>query len=156
VPLGYAGVGGWTFALSQVIIVNPLSWYASGLPFDEWYRLVFFCGVRKMAYSFTKLSRSNPDEVKWWEHGFNFYWSFCIQYLIPAVLWFVFVGNIYERASDPTFQDEAQRFHIAAIIILVIGFMVFICPAICGVYNIDTHEEDIFFDKATSYDQDVN
>jgi hypothetical protein len=38
VPYQYAGVGGLVFFASQVLIVNPLSYYVSGLDFFSWYR----------------------------------------------------------------------------------------------------------------------
>jgi SNF family Na+-dependent transporter len=151
IPYQYAGVGGLVFFASQVLIINPLSWYVSGLDFFSWYRQIFFCGVRKIAYSFTKMGRTDDLVVEWWEHIFSFYWSFCIQYMIPAILWFVFIGNIYERAVEE--RDEAIRWHIASIIILVIGFMFFICPTVLGVYEVSIME-DLFHDEATSYEED--
>jgi NSS family neurotransmitter:Na+ symporter len=54
VPNQVAWIGGIVFVASQVIIVNPISYFVSGLTFDKWYRTIFFCGVRKIAYSFTK------------------------------------------------------------------------------------------------------
>jgi hypothetical protein len=97
------------------------------------------------------MGRSEPLEVEWWEHAFSFYWSFCIQYMIPAILWFVFIGNIYERAVEE--RDEAIKWHIASICILILGFMVFICPSFVGVHKHDYYE-DIFHDEATAFDDD--
>ena len=71
--------------------------------------------------------------------------------MIPAILWFVFIGNIYERAVEE--RDEAIRWHIASIIVLVIGFMFFICPTVIGVYEV-SYLEDLFHDEATSYEED--
>ena len=41
----------------------------------------------------TKRGRDDPNEVGWWEAPFVFYWGFCVQYLTPALLWFVIVGS---------------------------------------------------------------
>ena len=153
VPYEYAGVGGIVFFLSQILIVVPVSYWVSGLTFHKWYRTIFFCGVRKLAYSFTKLGREDDADVEWWEPIFNFYWSFCIQYMIPAILWFVFIGNIYNRATED--RDEALRWHVAAIIILCMGFLVFLCPTFVGVYEV-TIADDLFYDDATTRDEDIN
>jgi hypothetical protein len=46
------------------MIVVPLSWWTFGPEGTfKWYRTVFFCGVRKIGYSFSKQGREDPEEV---------------------------------------------------------------------------------------------
>ena len=79
VPYEYAGVGGIVFFFSQLVIVNPLSLYLFKGSVYKWYRTIFFCGVRRISYSFTKMGRDpGSTEVEWWEHIFMVYWAFCI------------------------------------------------------------------------------
>merc|ERR1712146_823590 len=65
----------------------------SKLSFKQWYAQICMCGVRKLAYSMSKLGRSDPHQVLWYEPAFAFYWSVTIKYFIPSVLWFLLVGN---------------------------------------------------------------
>jgi len=50
------------------------------------------CGVRKIAYSMSKLSRKEKYTLQWWEPAFAFYWSLTIKYFIPCVLWVLLVS----------------------------------------------------------------
>jgi len=50
------------------------------------------CGVRKIAYSMSKLSRKEKYTLQWWEPSFAFYWSLTIKYFIPCVLWVLLVS----------------------------------------------------------------
>jgi len=59
------------------------------------------CGVRRIAYSMSKLARVEKGVVKWWEAGFALYWGFTIKYFIPAVLWFLLVSNVKMDAEKP-------------------------------------------------------
>ena len=59
------------------------------------------CGVRRLAYSMSKLGRSMPNEVLWWEPAFVFYWGFAVKYFVPAVLWILLVGNTKSDIEKP-------------------------------------------------------
>jgi len=59
------------------------------------------CGVRRIAYSMSKLARTNKGEMKVWEPAFAFYWGFTIKYFIPCVLWFLLIGNVKADIQKP-------------------------------------------------------
>jgi hypothetical protein len=77
------------YALIGGIIILCLfpSLCLSRLSFRQWWSDIVFGGVRNMAYSMSKLSRSSEDKVQCWEPLFAFYFSFTIKYFIPCVLW---------------------------------------------------------------------
>ena len=59
------------------------------------------CGVRRLAYSMSKLSRKSKFEVQWWEPAFAMYWSIAVKYFIPCVLWILLVGNTKTDIQKP-------------------------------------------------------
>lgn len=83
-----------------IICILP-SLCISRLTFRQWYCDICMCGVRKIAYSMSKLSRSKPDQVQCWEPLFAFYFGFTIKYLIPCVLWFLLVQNTKNDIDNP-------------------------------------------------------
>ena len=63
----YALIGG------IIIICLFPSLCLSRLSFRQWWSDIVLCGVRKIAYSMSKLSRSSEDKVQCWEPLFAFY-----------------------------------------------------------------------------------
>lgn len=59
------------------------------------------CGVRRIAYSMSKLARLEKGVMRKWEPAFAFYWGFTIKYFIPSVLWFLLVSNVKMDAEKP-------------------------------------------------------
>lgn len=72
------------------VLPSYLVWKGSLL---DWINEIFFCGVRKINYTITRLSR-NPAEwnvVKTWEHVWFVYWGFCIKYFCTCALTFLMI-----------------------------------------------------------------
>jgi SNF family Na+-dependent transporter len=69
--------------------------------FAEWYAIVCMCGVRRIAYSMSKLARYEKGVPRVWEPAFAFYWGFTIKYFVPSVLWFLLVSNVKMDAQNP-------------------------------------------------------
>ena len=88
-----------------LLIVLPGSYLLLNTTFDDWYRNVFMCGIRRMGYTFTSLSRTpsaNGDvRVACWEKYFVFYWGVCIKYIIPFALWYILVTLMVEDFRVP-------------------------------------------------------
>lgn len=96
-PIGKAYVAG---ILILVVAIVP-SWFISGLRFHDYYRQIFFCGVRKIAYSMTMLGRTNKSLKRWYEPFFVLWWGLSIKYIIPASLWFILVEDLKLDLSTP-------------------------------------------------------
>lgn len=99
IAMRQSGWGALAFILIQMFLVLPISYCVSGLSFTRWYREIAFCGVRRLGYAMTKRGRENLNEVGWWEPAFVFYWGFCVQYMTPALLWFVIIGSVVDDAE---------------------------------------------------------
>lgn len=114
-----------------------------------WYHHVFFCGVRRLGFSLTKLSRDEDkrDVAQPWEHYFNFYWCFCIQYMTPALLWFVLIGALVDNINDP-FGEYIIRWQIPALLVPIVGILLFLLPICICVYE-HRVDEDLYEDEAT-------
>ena len=74
------------------LAVSTASLYISKLPFKQWYAQIFMCGVRKIGYSFAKLSRAQERVPSYWEPYFVFYFGFLVKFFIPWALWFLLIG----------------------------------------------------------------
>jgi solute carrier family 6 GABA transporter-like protein 1 len=104
VPAG-GTVGGLIAVLcSFPTIIMPISYYLlvpKESSFSEWYNDIFMCGVGRLGYSMSAITRKDPDVRAWWEPIFVFYYGFCIKYLCPCVLWFLNVSNIRNMIAKP-------------------------------------------------------
>jgi solute carrier family 6 GABA transporter-like protein 1 len=96
VPVGIA-----VLAAGILLFCLLPSFLLSKLPFPQWYAQICMCGVRRLAYSMSKLGRKEPDQVQWWEPAFALYWGFTIKYFVPSVLWFLLVGNTKADIDNP-------------------------------------------------------
>lgn len=75
--------------------------------------------------------------------------------MIPAVLWFVLVTNIYERSQENAKDDDYDiKWHVMSIVILGLGFMVFVLPSFLGVYTMSDVWEDKFDDPGRDDESD--
>ena len=61
----------------------------------------------------------------WWEPIFVFYFGFCIKYLIPFILWFVWLYTIQADIDKP-YGDYSTGWQIAGLVVPIIGFIIFI------------------------------
>jgi len=89
------------FFVVFLIIVTPASFMLSGIPFMEYYNEVFLCGVRRIAYACSQMSRKDPKVIMWWEPIFCVYWCWLIKFINPAILWFIFLGIIKDDINNP-------------------------------------------------------
>lgn len=79
------------------------SFFLSGLGLKEWYEDIMMCGVKKIAYSMTKLGRpaDAPSVKLWYEPLFCFWWGLTIKYGIPLVLYILMVDQIKRDVASP-------------------------------------------------------
>lgn len=77
------------------LILLVISKVISNLTMGEWFEEVMMCGVCKIAYSMTSLTRprESVNVRRGYETFFMVYWGLCIKYLIPVVLWFILVDS---------------------------------------------------------------
>ena len=84
-----------------LLIVLLASFKLSTMNFDEWYNQIAMCGVRKIAYSCSQITRVDPMVKLWWEPAFNLYWGLCIKYISPCVLSFMLLGILKSDILEP-------------------------------------------------------
>lgn len=102
VILGKTIIGVPIFA-GVFILMSSASYMVFRGPFMEWINDVVFCGVRKISYTITRLSR---DPAKWnqvntWEHWWAYYWCFTIKYVCTCALTFLVIFSIKNDADKP-------------------------------------------------------
>lgn len=93
----------------------------------DWINEVVFCGVRKVSYTITRLSRK-PEEwnvVKTWEHIWFAYWGFCVKYVCTSSLTFLIVFLVKSDADAP-YGGYEQKWQLYGAIVPILGFISFI------------------------------
>lgn len=85
------------------ILLSPISYMAFKGSFIDWINQIVFCGVRKISYTITRLSREPAkwNETNTWEHVWQYYWSFCIKYFCTTALTFLIIFLIKSDADKP-------------------------------------------------------
>jgi len=88
------GLGGFVIFLCCFGVAATISKNQSGLRWKTWYHEIMMCGVRRIAYACSQLSRSENEKtiVLWWEPYFAFYWGILVKYVNPCVLYYIIVG----------------------------------------------------------------
>jgi len=79
------------FAVCQLLVIIT-SFIISGMPFGQWYNEIMMCGVRKIAYACSQITRKDENEVMWWEPIFAFYWGITTKFINPCILMFILLG----------------------------------------------------------------
>jgi hypothetical protein len=88
------------FGLTLVSVLLA-SWKISGMDYGEWYNQIVMCGVRKIAYSCSQVTRVDPMVKLWWEPAFALYWGLCIKFISPCVLSFMLLGILKSDIEEP-------------------------------------------------------
>lgn len=83
------------------------------------------CGVRRIAYSMSKLSRKEKSELQWWEPAFVTYWSVSIKYFCPSVLWFLIVNNVKSDIVKP-YGKYAAHWQAIGLVVPLLGLVAFL------------------------------
>lgn len=112
-----------------VLFIAPVSFIQADTTFQDWYDNVLMCGVHKLGYQMSKISRKategqDPDEKLWWEAGFVFYFGFCVKYLIPTCLWFMVLYSAKGDIEKPYGKYDAV-WQWLGLIVPVIGLVIF-------------------------------
>lgn len=101
------------------------SFLISKLPFKQWWAQIALCGVRRIGYSMSKLSRKEPNTIQWWESIFVFYWAVLIKYYIPCVLWFLIWNNIITDLGRP-YGGHAAHWQALGLLVPLLGLFAFL------------------------------
>lgn len=125
VPLGEVPIGILVLVLGLIFFCLIPSFVISKLPFKQWYAQICMCGVRKLSYSMSKLGRTEPSTLLWWESAFSVYWCFFIKYFIPSVLWFLIVGNVKADIDSP-YGGYAPHWQTLGLIVPMFGLVAFL------------------------------
>jgi hypothetical protein len=117
--------------LALLPVITVFSWlFSMQNTFKEWFDIVFFSGVRKIARHMTLLS--NPDrkdhtERAWWEIIFEIWWGFSIKYFMPAAL---LIGMFSSMRTD--FMDKYGGYPLGTNFIgwtiVIISLIIIIVP----------------------------
>ena len=136
IPIGIAVLVGGLILFSLI----P-SFVISKLPFKQWYAQVCMCGVRRIAYSFTKLGRpkENPGQALWWEPAFALYWSISIKYFCPCVLWFLLVGNTRADIVKP-YSGYAAHWQAIGLVVPLLGLAAFLLNICFWLHDEETED----------------
>jgi len=92
----------------------------------DWLNEIVFCGVKKVSYTITRLSRK-PEEwnvVQTWEHFWFGYWAVMIKYINPSALTFLIVYLI-KSDSDSPYGGYEKKWQLYGAIVPLLGFISF-------------------------------
>ena len=156
VPLFIAGViaieqkNGWVgmvcYAGFVTTITCPVSYYLHGGAPGDWYENVFLCGVHRIAYSMSKLGRTDANVRERWEPFFAFYFGFCVKFFIPFVLWFIMLYTIQKDVFE-LYGGYSLHWQWIGLIIPMLGLLVFFFNMFfCLVSEEDAQLDDKEFD----------
>ena len=133
------GVAG--FVGLQLLIVFPISYLVSGLSLHQWYCKVLFCGVRRLGYSISMLGRDDMQSMGWWEKYFVFYWGVSVQYVSPALLWFMLVMNLKTDIDSGGYGDYSLALTIFGFLVPAVGLFIILISMCVMVYEFPVHEK---------------
>lgn len=125
VPIGEVPVGILVLLLGLILFCLIPSFCISKLSFAQWYAQVCMCGVRRIAYSMSKLSRKEKSTLQVWEPAFALYFGFTIKYFVPCVLWFLIVGNVKADIDSP-YGSYAPHWQAIGLIVPLLGLVAFL------------------------------
>jgi SNF family Na+-dependent transporter len=122
------------FVCTLPLITMPISYYLLDGSFSEWYNEIFMCGVSRIGYSMTSLGRSDSKKRAGWEPLFVFYFGFCIKYICPAVLWFIFVFTVKKNLAEP-YGGYSIGWQIVGVLVPLLGLLAFFFGLCMNVYE---------------------
>lgn len=136
------------FVGSIVFIGLPVSYCISGVSFSQWYKHIFFCGVRRIGYSISKLGREvvvvdgkkTYPQPLWYEPAFVFYWASLVKYVIPGALWFLIMQALLTRSKSVYPSGYGAHWMGIGLIIPIVGLLAFFLNICCWVTEERLHE----------------
>jgi len=117
-------------------VVLPASYWVCDTDLDDWYVNVVMCGVHKISYSMSSISRRAAqaeedfdasqmiDDKLWWEPIFALYFCLTVKYIIPGALWFV-VLNSAQLDIDKPYGGYDSVWQWLGLIVPLIGLVIF-------------------------------
>lgn len=97
--------------------------------------------MRRLGYSITMLGREDSNVMERWESAFVFYWGLSVQYIAPALLWFMFVFNL-QVDLDENYGDYSNGMQITGMLVPVLGLLALLLPMLLFVYEVPLKETD--------------
>lgn len=79
------------------VIVWLVSFFSSQLSFIQWYREIFFYGVRPIAHHMITISKMKN---KVYIAMFEFWWCFCIKFIFPWAIYWLLVMTIQKDTTE--------------------------------------------------------
>lgn len=110
----------------SMLIIWLVSFLTSKLTFAEWYRHHFFYGAKAIS---EHLVRIQKWKSKWQIAIFEFWWCFCIKYIVPWAIYTLIVMTMADNIEE-RYGNYYIGWQIIGILIPVVGFALFIIPMI--------------------------
>lgn len=146
-------VPGFATFIGLFICVSIGSFFLSGLSFKHWYQEIFMCGVRRIGYACSQMTRPDPLKRMWWETYFVFYWGMLVKFINPMLLWFILVSQTYTDLSKP-YEGYAFGWQVLGMSIPILGIVFFVVATfLWGAPDdaLDYSEFVLFEEKAKGY-----
>ena len=102
------------------------------MEFKEWFEIIFFLGVRKIARHITLLSnpdRKEENEKSKWEPLFEIWWGFSIKYLMPTALSYALFITFKNDLEDK-YGGYSISINIFGWLLVLGGILLMILPII--------------------------
>jgi len=100
------------------------SFIISGLDIFTWYRECVMCGVHRISYACSQMTRKEGSRRMWWEPLFAFYWGFLIKYVNPCLL-YIFLISITKTDIETPYGNYGPSWQYIGWAIPLVGFLLF-------------------------------
>jgi len=125
------GLAGFLIFFFVFCISAVISYKQSGLCLKAWYHEIMMCGVRRIAYACSQMSRKETEKTKvmWWEPYFAFYWGILVKYVNPCLLYAIIV-SITRTDLGKNYGGYGSSWLVIGWAIPILGIVMFVLATI--------------------------
>jgi len=115
-------IGFYVFVFCEICCLC-LAFAISGLNFSTWYTECMMCGVHRISYACSQMTRKGRGRL-WWEPFFAFYWGILIKYVNPCLL-YIFLISITKTDIETPYEGYGPSWQYVGWAIPIVGFILF-------------------------------
>jgi len=143
---------GFFLFMTCFLVSAGISFFQSRLSFAAWYQEVMMCGVHRIAYACSQMTRNENQKtkVRWWEPIFAFYWGMLVKFINPCLLYIILV-SITKTDIEKPYEGYGPSWQVVGWLIPVLGFAMFtVSTVIFG-----TPDEALNYDEFVLYGENT-
>jgi len=152
------GVIGFIVFVACYLPCFVVSFVLSGLSFNTWYTEVVMCGVHRISYSCSQMSRPEGKKTirMWWEPIFAFYWGFLIKFVNPCLL-YIFLISITKTDIETPYGGYGPSWQYVGWAIPIIGFILFgVATVVMGTKDTRLNYDEFILEEEKNDGEEAN